>query len=240
MHCFHASDTRAISHTSKVSFANLPQEFHLARLIERVEGSRADWSTEKPACTWYGVHCNAHSEIQQIDWSDASLTGPLQLRYLPESLEKFIVSGNKLCGQVSVSDLPPRLVFLRMDNNNFEGCVNFSALPEPLIRLSLDENMFTGKVCLTNLPKKLQKLYISDNHFSGELDLRQLPLEIEYVWLDNNKFTGFVDLSHLPPMLRILYLSDNEELFGEFSKADLPPRVRDGVFISKTKIRYTV
>jgi len=248
--------------TAKVTLANLPQEYQLAKLIADLENIDDSWCTETPACEWSDVDCDEDEKISNISWSEYDLVGKIHLEYLPLSLEGFAARANELSGTVPMDQLPPDLDTLILMYNILDGELDMTSLPKNLVGLYLSQNQFTGNVCLTRLPVGMKYIYLNHNHltgaldlsllppkmrtlslannsFSGALDLSQLPLTIGGICLQENTFSGHVELTRLPCGLKTLDLSNNTGLYGEVKKSQLPQYIRPDFLTSETGINVT-
>ena len=78
--------TNMRSRIAKVSAANLPQEYHLVRLLAEVHNLDESWSLHTPACEWEGVICLEREEVTRIEWGLLHLAGTMNLIHLPHSL----------------------------------------------------------------------------------------------------------------------------------------------------------
>ena len=97
------------SRIAKVSAANLPQEYHLVRLLAEVHNLDESWSLDTPACEWEGVGCNEREEVSRMEWGQLDLSGAMNLIYLPHSLYDFDARQNALEGAVPLTRLPSEL-----------------------------------------------------------------------------------------------------------------------------------
>ena len=147
---------------AKVSRVSLPQEYHLARLLERVENLHSSMGTDIPACKWVGVSCDEMETIVAVKWSARNLNGPLNWAYFPNQLTEFDVGLNQLCGEVPFEYFPATLQYLSLPHNKFSGTPNFSKLPL-LHTIRLQSNEFHGWINFETLPKFLRCLFLNMN-----------------------------------------------------------------------------
>ena len=91
---------RPLKRAAKVSVANLPLEYQLARLIRNIENPHNTWDTDTPACEWEGVECNEQGEPDDIYWEqmedsegpdhwEYGLKGSLDLTDIPNLVKRF-------------------------------------------------------------------------------------------------------------------------------------------------------
>ena len=167
----HSADetTKTRSRIAKVSAANLPQEYQLVRLLEKVHNLDESWSLHTPACEWKGVSCNERQEVSHVRWSVLDLSGTMNLVHLPHSLNNFDVPGSALEGTVPLTRLPSELRSLALYENRFAGELDLTSLPYCFEDLTLHSNRFNGTVCLTSLPASMQSVNLCENRLTGHL-----------------------------------------------------------------------
>ena len=125
-HMTPSSDDHHVQRSSKVRGVSFPQEYDLARLTQDVENFSRD--TNMDVENWGGVTCGKQGVIA-IDWSREYLSGSLNWKYLPSSLECFEIWENQLSGEVPFQFLPVTLKILSLSYNEFSGTPNFLFLP---------------------------------------------------------------------------------------------------------------
>ena len=200
------------SRPAKVRRINLPDEYNLERLIEKVNDRHKTWITNISACKWEGLTCTKRGEITSIQWSGISMGGCLQWKYLTFLPQNFIhldVSDCRLSGEVEFHNFPHQFRYGRLEKNKFYGTLDVTRLPCNLKDFYLNCNAFEGSVDLTRLPCTLTSLSLRRNRFSGTLDFSALPSRLHTLDLSNNRFTGQPNLSFLPSALLRLNLSKN-------------------------------
>ena len=214
------------SRAAKISVANLPPEFELAKLFQDVINPHPSWTTGTAACTWYGVECIeakiCNIKLERRPSSVLPFSGALRFEHLPRSLLELNIQSTDITGKVQLIDLPPKLHSLVLSGNKFYGSLDLVSLPNLIKWLSLNKNRFSGNICLSGLPAQIRRLLLDNNALTGAPDLTSLPSLIQEVSLHNNMFSGIIDLTQLPPSLRRLTLENNEELNAEVEKSRLP------------------
>ena len=59
-----------------------------------------------PACKWFGVTCDADSNVAQILWTDMYLGGYLNFAILTQGLLGLDIGNNQLSGTPNLAALP--------------------------------------------------------------------------------------------------------------------------------------
>jgi len=217
---------------AKVSVANLPLEYQLARLIRNIENPHYTWGTDMPACEWNRVECNEQGEPEAIHWHqmdqsacpnlwDYGLIGSLDLTDIPKMVKHFSVQHNQLRGEIRLDGLPDKLENLDLSQNVFEGSLDLTSLPPSLYSFCSYKNKFTGNVCLTRLPPPMEQLLLGDNRLTGSADLTSLPSKMWHINLERNEFSGEINLAKLPPTMKYMSISHNK-FSGELRLDKLP------------------
>ena len=194
------------------------------------------------ACGWDGVTCDGDSNIIYIDWfllywacgtvsldylppklvhfditrgthETRQVTGTVSTALLPQTLNTFVIHGNKFQGTIDLTCLPPALVTFRGRFNRFDGTINLESLPNKMQKLDLSGNDLTGTLCLTKLPLAMYTLSLNDNRFTGTIELKNLP-PLDVLDLSDNALVGCPSLDDLPAKFGTLHL-DNNFLQGE-------------------------
>ena len=214
---------------AKVSAVNLPQEYNLVKVIEKITNPDPTWSLDTPSCEWRDVECDEQKEIVAIYWSHAQLCGQLQFKHVPTSVLSFNAEGNKLTGDVHLVTLPSKLERINLSHNTHTGSLDLSLLPTSLESADFGWNQFSGGICLSQLPANLQRMDLQHNTFSGKLRLHNLPLALQRLILNDNQFEGNVDLHSLPPDLWALRLRNNPELCSDVCLRKLPFELKDWI-----------
>ena len=183
----------------KVDRLLIPAGELFSAFIDEIENPHSSWITHKKSffrtkevspCTWKGVICNAHYQIERIQWNY------YDLKY-------------RLSGRLNWYAIPCTLVFIDCGLNMITGGVPAERFPETLEFFSLHGNHLMGSLDLTSLPSGMKDLYGYDNAFSGTLDFSHLPLTMEVICLQHNRFEGEVRLTDLPSRLNRLQLQHN-------------------------------
>ena len=193
-----ADTTRA----AKVSLLNFPQQALLEMLIDDLEPKSLfqKWSLPwqdpefQEITEWSGVTCMSTGEVHAIDWTLRKLTGRLALKYLPRTVENFIVCRNKISGSVGMKDLPASLRTLQMQENELSGSIDLTVLPNALSTLILSNNLLSGTLDFTQLPASMRMIYLDHNKFSGKINLQRLPQLLTDLSASYNEISGEVNL----------------------------------------------
>ena len=203
-------------------------------------------------CTWSCVHCDGDERVIRIDMETSSITGSLQLCYvplkanvvnmrswgkskmtgsvdlarLPDGMTELSLDNNVLTGEIDLTHLPGGMTELSLYDNQLTGEIDLTNLPKGMTLLCLNSNQLTGKIYLNQLPSCMRKLYLNSNQFIGEVDLTQLPDGIKDFHLEDNMFTGEINLAHLPDGMEYLHLANNQ-FSGGIDLSQLPSRMRE-------------
>mmetsp|Transcript_25699 Transcript_25699/g.40060 ORF Transcript_25699/g.40060 Transcript_25699/m.40060 type:complete len:218 (-) Transcript_25699:7-660(-) len=178
----------AISHTvsavdqppGKFDVNSLSQQTLMELLIQDVydkEPLCIDDEDPKDIRRWHGVTLNVKEEVVRIVWRgfDISLSGTLDFRKLPPTVENV---------QVQRTDL--------------EGTLDCSMLPQSIVIFGIQSNRFSGELDLTCLPKQLEHFCVQSNDFGGTLDLSSLPETLRRLDLSLNQSVGWTNFDMLP------------------------------------------
>mmetsp|Transcript_23837 Transcript_23837/g.37144 ORF Transcript_23837/g.37144 Transcript_23837/m.37144 type:complete len:205 (-) Transcript_23837:44-658(-) len=142
---------------------SLSQHTLMELLIEKINTKERIRREDSPEVnTWWGVDF-ADCAVKKIDFSDADISGSIQLEWLPLTVKIAYFSDNYLTGTVCLTKLP-----------------------DSLSKLSLACNSLTGTIDVTKLPDGLNTLIISHNQFEGETDFSLLPGSLECFWMEEN------------------------------------------------------
>ena len=194
------------------------------------------------ACEWECIECDDHERVVEIDidsrsvsgtldlcyvppkvkvleirppWLNGKLTGSVDLAHLPGEVQVVDLRGNALTGELDLTHLPKEMRILSIKHNQLSGEIDLTQLPKRMKQLILTVNQLTGGIDLTHLPGGMGHIYLSYNELSGEIDLTQLPKEMTILALCNNQFSGEINLTHLPHGMQNLIL-ENNKLSGSF------------------------
>ena len=201
-----AADTQPATKAAKASFCTLSQQSLLEMLIAEIadqtpfyRSKKLPWSKRslKDECTWPGVACDEEQKVTTINWKGKGLAGVLNVRYLPQTIEKFSVENNALRGFIPLGELPHSIEELHMQNNEYAGSVALPALPPNIRIVDLSFNALSGEIDITQLPDSLTKLNLSHNKLTGGVDLHFLPKGICVINLAENQLSGDADLRNI-------------------------------------------
>ena len=110
---------------------------------------------------------------------------------------------------VDLRSLPQKIERFELGGNKFTGGLDLTALPSQLRVLYLETNSFNGEIDLTTLPPSLRELGLCRNKLSGSLDLTRLTEGIHHLWLQSNTFEGVADLRSLPKSMKLINVQHN-------------------------------
>ena len=196
--------------------AKLPDEYHLAQFLQKIDNKHPSWTTNTPVCKWHNIECDANGEIFRINWTMLSLEGTPHWTHLSNIKCIFIfLNSNKLLEEIVLKWLPPNIRLFNGSGNKFGGGLNLNELPKQIESLQLDSCHLRGTISLHDLPHGFQSLQLGQNQLSGCLDFRALPVSINLLGFSYNNFSGPVDL-HILPYYILLWLDNNPNLCGEF------------------------
>ena len=135
-------------------------------------------------CEWSCIKCDDDKRVIRIERDSESLTGSIELRYVPPKVKRLVLSSiinGQLIGSVDLTHLPDGMQTLFLDNNQLTGEIDLANLPHGMNELSLKSNKLTGEVELTHLPAGMKGLYLQNNQLTGEIDLTNLPQGMKYL-----------------------------------------------------------
>ena len=139
---------------------------------------------------WKWTKFDPNGDVLVIDWSDKwpdANSGTIELRWLPDTIKSFHITGTKYERTLDVGGLPASLENLYLQRNNMDGTVDFAAVS-----------------------MRMRNFVLHTNRFHGALDLRSIPPNMEYLCLQKNNFTGVVTVGALPSSLYHLLLGMNQ------------------------------
>ena len=175
-------------------------------------------------CEWSRISCDDDERVVEIALDSGSITGSLELCYIPLKVKVLKASPlfpwSALRGSVDLAHIPEGMQVLDLRKNILTGEVDLTQLPNEMYALYLHDNQLTGEIDLTNLPDGMQKLFLGNNQLTGEINLTKLPDEMYALYLHDNQLTGEIDLTHLPHAMEYLYLHTNQ-FTGEIDLAHL-------------------
>ena len=152
--------------------------------IQNNDGSYLD------ACTWPGVRCTSGGEIYKISWPKARNRAPKgcpQLEFLPPSIRKLNIHGQRIHRHLSVRDFPRESRIIDVSKNELFGRLELDALPLHLHVFDGPYNKFTGPIDLVRLPPALHVLNLYGNHIEqDEVFCDTFPPSVENIDLRFN------------------------------------------------------
>eukprot|EP00834_Sanchytrium_tribonematis_P006547 NODE_492_length_6837_cov_0.395963.p4 type:complete len:204 gc:universal NODE_492_length_6837_cov_0.395963:1837-2448(+) len=111
-------------------------------------------------CTSRTIECDAVPlRVMMINWKGLGLSGSISNAVLPDLLEIFDISNNKLTGNLPA--LPANMIFFWASNNLLTGSISY--IPPRMYYFYVDSNQFTGSISF----QKPIKLDIHNNQFSS-------------------------------------------------------------------------
>ena len=154
-------------------------------------------------CTWDCIQCNGLNEVKRVDLAQLAqeIESPLNLEFIPETVEYFDCSCRNFTGSITTAKLPHSLQTFVVMENAFTGTFDFESLPPNLIILDISMNKLHGPIKLDSLPQALEQIYINSNEFSGTLDFGKLPSSLAKVAFCNTSLEGEVHFGDFAPNL---------------------------------------
>ena len=165
-----------------------------------------------PFHLWTGVTCDNNGSITHIDWHYSPMfhmDGFINLDFLPHSLLKFNITQEMLHGTLHTEKLPDLIEIFFISWNKIEGCVELNSLPSSIVALKARNNLLHGTLSFREIPSSLRHINLCENSLSGLLDISSVPSSLEELWLANNKFDCEILNKDVPPSLRTLNLLGN-------------------------------
>mmetsp|Transcript_34556 Transcript_34556/g.53945 ORF Transcript_34556/g.53945 Transcript_34556/m.53945 type:complete len:245 (-) Transcript_34556:12-746(-) len=166
----------------------------------------------KDVCAWQGVTCDSSGAVLKVNWRGSPLLkgGTIELKYMPEKVDLFIVKRQSLHGTLPADSISPNLRGLDLVDNFLGGEIQWKLLPTKLENMLLDENFFSGTVDLTCLPKELRMLGLSSNRLSGSIDITALPRNLVRLYMNENLFNqSTIDVNNIPKAAECYIFTDN-------------------------------
>ena len=221
----------------KIRGSELPQEYKLHRFAQGIKPLHPTWSTNTPACEWYGVRCDKEGEVTELDFNDGSLQGTVFLEHLPKFVVMVDLSCNEFRGLAEFGLLASNLEILRLQGNLFTGSIE--NLPGLLLYFSVACNMLTGELNFALLPATLHSLDVSFNKLSGALHFGDIKSKLTNIDLRRNFFGGEVNFKSIPSTVLSLLLEGNSNLSGVVDSSTYDGPLHDclTLFTGRTKIR---
>ena len=209
----------------RVDFHSLPQQALMEIMISdliRPDLFRKECGQYHKINRWSGLLLTSDENVKAISWSHYQLKGTIYFEWVPETVEKFVVDGNRLRCTINLYLLDrTALKTLNVDRNELHGSVDLTHLPQVMESLSLAVNQLTGSIDLTRLPDSLRLLDLRLNQLSGSVNLTKLPKMMNWLNIMNNELEGTIDLSSLPQYMRNMYLNHNA-FEGDLRLSHLP------------------
>ena len=154
-------------HTCHLELNSLSDQERMELLFDALDSASSEdfknaTGAYKDVCKWRGVKCNGRRRVVYIEIFH-SISGTLNLSYLPERIETFTHVFEKeeiqsAYGTLDTSALPSQLSYLNLAFLKLNGTVDLRRLPSAMKDLDLEANDFSGSVQLISLPKNLQEL----------------------------------------------------------------------------------
>mmetsp|Transcript_2186 Transcript_2186/g.3417 ORF Transcript_2186/g.3417 Transcript_2186/m.3417 type:complete len:229 (-) Transcript_2186:6-692(-) len=146
----------------------------------------------KDISEWRDVSFNDSNEITQINWGCEELNGSIHLEWLPLTVAKVDIwnkffSDAVLTGTLDLSNLPASLRYLWLRGNEYFGEIDLTRLPGGMLELDVSYNRLSGRLDLTRLPDGIEVLLLQQNCFSGETNLSELPDSLVDFNVSNNR-----------------------------------------------------
>uniref|UniRef100_A0A7S4KU35 Leucine-rich repeat protein n=1 Tax=Paramoeba aestuarina TaxID=180227 RepID=A0A7S4KU35_9EUKA len=213
-------------HLGRLDYASFSQQTLMEMVIEGIENKQVQIIGTKRKMRdvekWKRVKVNAEKEIIKANWGYYALEGSVDLRWLPSTIQTFILQGNRLTGSIDLTKLPEELLQLDLSSNSFSGEIDLENLPPKLVALMLLENSLSGSLHLEKLPASILDLSLAINEFSGSVNLEHLPPKMTTLDVSRNEIEGSVDFSKIPKSMNFLNVSYTKLsgsvtiTFGEF------------------------
>ena len=177
---------------------NLGQEYQLERFVHNLTQRHPSWTSETPACKWYGVSCR-DQEVFSIDWEKEKLRGSFEFSGLPPSTARFLCSKNRVFGFLPLLEFPSSLLRVVVAANQFSGLLNLNDLWSTVIYFEAHVNVLSGALDFSTLPLDLRELRLAKNNFDGELHLvtGRVLQNLQVLDLSYNSFNGALRLNGL-------------------------------------------
>ena len=197
MHLIPTPDIPRVVRAGKVR-GNLAQEYQLERCVHNLTQRHQSWTSETPACMWYGVSCR-HGDVYVIEWNHEKLRGILDFSALPVSAVGFQCKENHLTGPLSLVEFPPSLLELNVAVNQLSGGLDMGELWSKITFFEAQVNTMSGLLDFTQIPPDLWEMRLAWNGFYGNLDFTtyRIPRNLRVLDLSQNKFRGTLCLKGL-------------------------------------------
>ena len=119
---------------SRVDMHSMPLYMRLECLVESMDMKRhlKDKDGEYLEINeWKWTKFDPNGDVLVIDWSDKwpdANSGTIELRWIPDTIKSFHITGTKYEGTLDVGGLPASLENLYLQRNNMDGTVDFAAV----------------------------------------------------------------------------------------------------------------
>ena len=226
----------------------------------------ANWLSDLPLSTWYGVQTNFEEEVTLLELSENNLQGeiPSEIGQL-QKLTYLSFHNNQLIGEIpsEIGQLM-LLTVLRLSNNQLTGKIPIEIGQLQILGdLSFHNNQLTGNIPseigqlreLKNLElgnnrlsgktpteigqlQNLTHLHLNNNQLTGEIpsEIGQLR-ELTVLGLGNNKLTGNLP-DRIGQLSKLMYLilEDNPGLSGNLPEAIIALANLETLYLHNTQI----
>ena len=172
------ADLSMLSETQVMELFFVPDDYDYAR--EHLEGDASD------ACTWTGLECNAHQQVERIDWLDymVDIAGEINFSMFPCHLRALLLINQEIRGEVSLVALPMTIEDIQVEYCRVKGTLDLGSLPQNLKSLVFICNGLTGLVNVLNLPATLKHVQINEcrvqpkSLYIGKLPSKDLRIDL--------------------------------------------------------------
>ncbi|TQE09348.1 hypothetical protein C1H46_005084 [Malus baccata] len=137
--------------------------------------------------------------LQVLDLSYNKITGPNVVRWILSDgcgdLQRLVLKGNKISGEMSVVSTCSKLEHLDLSSNNFSISLPSFGDCSALDHLDISGNKFSGDIGRAiSSCKQLSFLNLSTNHFDGPIPA--MPTNsLKFLSLGGNRFQGIIPVS---------------------------------------------
>ena len=121
----------------------------------------------KDICEWVGIACNSAGSVTDVAWDFYSLSGFMDLSWIPPKTANFQLQGNSISGTIEAIKLPRTLQKINIDGCAFQGELRFLDLPANLKHLLIPGNNITGMIWITHAQESLQNADFRENYFES-------------------------------------------------------------------------